>query len=389
MSTIVCKIEFENSSTRVWYSGQLLKGQATIYFQADTHVKAIYVTFSGKGFCQWDDGVPSIGSIVYLDERLDFLPQRSDGDTIVRAGYSKYPFQIQLSRTLPTSYEGTYGYIRYVTSLHIECSRSAQTLHPLEELFTIIKPLNLNSTSSSYQTPMVVRKYVKFSQFWLVFCCKTDDIKMSGRLPVRGYCPGQVINLKLSVINRSFLSILHFQVLFIQEVTYTANNGHQNVERIVLSDRKTAGCRADHPGRQIINVSILVPSLPPTNFSANVCGSRYKIEVTAQTPMFHKNPTFEIPVVIGTYPISNELYSSSNAAENQASQNSTLSSAPPLDNLLSASSSSINESIVPPYPDEDPPTYEEASRNGLTGKNFVPKYPNYRRQTSYASEQET
>lgn len=385
--TTVLEIEFENNSTRVYYSGQSLKAQANIYFPFATHVKAIYVKFSGRGYCEWNDGgVPYVGSVVYLDERVDVLPPSSDGDDIiVRDGNCKFPFEIQLSPRLPTSYEGTHGYIRYILSLHIEYSRSTQTLEPLEELFTIIKPLNLNNSSSSYQTPMEVRKYVKFSAFLSACCCRSDDLRIAGRLPVRGYCPGQSINLKLIVVNRSFVDILHFQVLFVQEVTYTANNGKQKVERIVLSDRKTTGCLSNLADRQTIKVNILVPSLPPTNFSANVCGSRYKFEVTAQTPMFHENPSFEIPVVIGTYPISNELYASSN--ENRTSQNSSLATAPPLSNFLSTSNGSVNTPNLPPYPDEDPPTYEEATRSGSTAeRSFVPKYPTYRRHTSYSNE---
>lgn len=68
--------------------------------------------------------------------------------------------------------------------------------------------------------------------------------------------------------------------------------------------------------------------------------------------MFHENPTFEIPVVIGTYPISNELYASSNAAQNRTSQNSSLATAPPLNNFLSTSNGSVNTPNLPPYPDE-------------------------------------
>lgn len=118
---------------------------------------------------------------------------------------------------------------------------------------------------------------------------------------------------------------------------------------------------------------MLVPSLPPTNFSADVCGCRYMFvvcekkdfsddenkiykillsifEVTARTAACHQNPTFEIPVVVGTYPISNELYSSSMDG-NETSQTTFLSTAPPLGEYLSASNTNINSSDLPPYPD--------------------------------------
>lgn len=39
--TTLLELEFENSSTRVYYSGQLLKGQAKIYFPFAIHVKGI------------------------------------------------------------------------------------------------------------------------------------------------------------------------------------------------------------------------------------------------------------------------------------------------------------------------------------------------------------
>lgn len=62
---------------------------------------------------------------------------------MVPAGKNTYPFVIQLSTKLPTSFEGTYGYIRYNITLHIE--KPGEKLDPLKETFTIIRPLNLNN----------------------------------------------------------------------------------------------------------------------------------------------------------------------------------------------------------------------------------------------------
>lgn len=68
------------------------------------------------------------------------------GDIILPAGNNSYPFEVQLLRKIPTSYEGTYGYIRYTTTLHI--NRSAKKIDPLKEIFTVINPLNLNNSPS-------------------------------------------------------------------------------------------------------------------------------------------------------------------------------------------------------------------------------------------------
>lgn len=64
--------------------------------------------------------------------------------------------------------------------------------------------------------PMEVRKFTRFNYVGFFFCCKTPDLEIYGRLPVRGYCPGQTMNLKLDVNNKSFQDVLYFLVQFIQ-----------------------------------------------------------------------------------------------------------------------------------------------------------------------------
>lgn len=76
--------------------------------------------------------------------------------------------------------------------------------------------------------------------------------------------------------------------------------------------------------------------------------SIFLLKVTAQTAMCHTNPTFEIPVVIGTYPISNDTYASSNDARNQTT---ILSTAPPLNEYLNALDTESDSLDLPPYPD--------------------------------------
>ncbi|KAJ6641363.1 Arrestin domain-containing protein 17 [Pseudolycoriella hygida] len=372
-------IQFENNSPKVCYSGDLVRGKAEIYFPIPTRVQDIYLTFFGKGFCEWSEGGKQIiGSKTYLDERVDLLQNSSEAGVVIPSGNNSYPFEVRLPSTIPTSYEGTLGYIRYCTALHI--IGSTEKLDPLVEAFTVIHPLNLNN-SPTYREPMKVRKFTKFNISCCLFCVESDELQLYARLPVRGYCSGQTINLKLDVINKSYQEVLRFLVQFIQEVTYTANNGKQKVERIAFKKRVAEGVRADVKGRHTRKVNITVPSLPPTNFSADVCGSRYMFIVTAETPMCHRNPSFEIPIVIGTSPISSELYASMTDASD-----TNRASAPP----LSAPNTSVNSTNVPHYPDGDPPTYEEAMRSVVAPKmtkDFLPKYPTYRGQTSYASDE--
>lgn len=74
------------------------------------------------------------------------------------------------------------------------------------------------------------------------------------------------------------------------------------------------------------------------------------MKIVAHTATCLENPTFEIPILIGTYPIASELYASSNNEETQT-RTTFLSTAPGFDEYLNASNGSIDSSDVPPYPD--------------------------------------
>lgn len=61
------------------------------------------------------------------------------------AGRRKYTFACKLPTTLPTSFEGLYGYIRYTVKVILERSRKFD--HTLKVAFTVLNELDLNSVS--------------------------------------------------------------------------------------------------------------------------------------------------------------------------------------------------------------------------------------------------
>lgn len=60
----------------------------------------------------------------------------------LEAGTHQYAFECQLTSMLPTSLEEKYGHIRYKMSVRFNEFWDQMPIH--EELFTMIKPLNLN-----------------------------------------------------------------------------------------------------------------------------------------------------------------------------------------------------------------------------------------------------
>lgn len=58
------------------------------------------------------------------------------------AGRYSYPFRISLAVGLPSSFEGKYGYVRYLASVKID--RPWKFDHEAKAAFTVLSNLDLN-----------------------------------------------------------------------------------------------------------------------------------------------------------------------------------------------------------------------------------------------------
>lgn len=85
-------------------------------------------------------------------------------DTNVPAGQYQYNFHCNLPAGLPTSLEGDVGYIRYRVRVVLDIPLWPD--EEFEDIFTVIKPLNLN-----YDSTLRVRIYFEFCSFFGLFRC--------------------------------------------------------------------------------------------------------------------------------------------------------------------------------------------------------------------------
>lgn len=135
-------------------------------------------------------------------------------------------------------------------ALHIAPPGQRWDPDPAIEMFTVIKPLNLNNTIAFivglhcyiiarrsyylliFQKPIEILKVARFTfgfnRLCVSFWWKKGDLRIFGRLPVSGYCSGQIMNLKLNVINQSGQGVLMVLVHFIKVIematTFTIKN---------------------------------------------------------------------------------------------------------------------------------------------------------------------
>lgn len=75
------------------------------------------------------------------------LESASEDGLTLPAGSFKYPFQMALPPSLPSSFEGKYGYVRYTVKAKID--RPWKFDHELKTAFTVLSLLDLNMEQPS------------------------------------------------------------------------------------------------------------------------------------------------------------------------------------------------------------------------------------------------
>lgn len=54
---ITCVVEFENNPTKIFYAGQLIRGQVKLTStDKETKVRGAFIQLYGKGFVSWSEG---------------------------------------------------------------------------------------------------------------------------------------------------------------------------------------------------------------------------------------------------------------------------------------------------------------------------------------------
>lgn len=155
-------------------------------------------------------------------------------------GTYHYPFECALPPNLPTSFDGTHGYIRYM--VHVEHDAKS---HGFDEWFgtpfTVTKANDLSLdpkllvrfffifhkfldfilTSIILLQQPVVAKEVRSLGRWFYFW-KSDAIDITANLTVGGYLPGQIINVDIITYNKSNSDVSQFKVALIKVRKYWA-----------------------------------------------------------------------------------------------------------------------------------------------------------------------
>uniref|UniRef100_A0A182IW39 Arrestin_C domain-containing protein n=1 Tax=Anopheles atroparvus TaxID=41427 RepID=A0A182IW39_ANOAO len=372
----VCSISFDDNSYGVFFAGQRLSGMVDIVLPNVKTVKGLILKVTGIGCVRWAE-YHGNGTTVMFSAREDYLTHsvelvRSETEDQIElpAGQHVHRFSILLPSTLPTSFEGDYGYIRYTARVVFERPWKFDLTYKIA--FTVVNQLNLNSVSPPLNVA-VVQEHIK--RFHCGFC-RSAPLIIIVKLPMTGFVPGQFILVTVDVTNQSNKSINEMKLKLRRQVQFRSKYPYEQKKSVYCTLAKYQCSGVDARGAAGYERRLLVPPEPPSR-NDTIIRIEYFVEVTAKVPGMSSSPCVRVPVTIGTVPLMklNKIQQRASVIEAHLTTASTIDRS-----AIQGSVQSLNilhtfeKSVVGAevdIQDEDVPTL-------LGTEPFAPRYPMYR-----------
>ncbi|XP_062310344.1 arrestin domain-containing protein 1a isoform X1 [Osmerus eperlanus] len=220
----------------------------------------------------------------------------------LKEGEHSFPFKFFIPASAPTSFEGNYGKIIYRVRAFIDTPRFAKD-YKTEKPFYLLSLLNLNEVPD-IQEPSSSAITKKFSYMLM----KTGTVSLKAQTDMRGYTPGQVIQLTAEVQNQSGRTTSTVVASLMQRVTYQTKS-KPTYDQKTIAEVEGAGVKAGKLSEW--KEQIIVPPLPQSSLSGcNLITMEYYIQVTLKSA----DATVTLPIHVGNVSLDKKSKTSIKAA---------------------------------------------------------------------------
>ncbi|CAJ0597279.1 unnamed protein product [Cylicocyclus nassatus] len=382
-------ITFSNSDA-VYIPGSMVEGIAHLVLHEPMKARALKIILEGLAYTSWDvTRTRSVtttrsenytehysGKAIYANDELLAWTAPPGEKEVLAPGTYQFPFAFKLAHHLPPSFEGIYGYIRYMVKMEID--RPWRFNKRDKKVFTVVPIFDLNLLSH-VALPV---KETKTKNLGIILF-RHGKVTVECETAKGGFVPGEMVLVSVRVINDSSKDIVKAEIRLTEVSNYvarwvgckippssfieTASGDERRTQRRKLATGEQEASIAQK-SKGVIQLYLQVPSTVPSFNNCPIVKVEYVIEVKlTSTGSINSNIEAEIPIVIGTVPVRG-------AYEDRAP--STSASAP----------FEKEEAMPPPYLKGglSPPNYVESVK-GVEGtvmdranmEPFVPRYPFY------------
>lgn len=368
------QIKFDNLQA-VFLAGGLVSGHVQLTLNKPLKLRSLKIYFSGNGKSFWDvrrgkQTTKYRARETYLNHYITLYGSADGSTTEHPEGNHVYPFAFQLQDSVPSSFEGSRGYVRYFCKATIDRPWKFDS-HDLRA-FTVIHHLDLNRFSNAV-TPISAQQHEEIEGC----CCSEGTVTVKLDVSKSGYVPGEPIVYDIFIDNKSDNTIEHVNFELEQIVNYTGysdnfwSSGHPKYHEKKQSFNLFSGAvNVKKNNTSQINRATYVPSVPPSHLEGcNIIDIRYFVKL--KVPCGWSSVKLAREILIGTIPLRESWPQPSSPPE--GSPTGALPTAPP----------SYDEILGPP------PAYAECAfgRQDIRDEhhdehtsgdtNWAPAYPYY------------
>ncbi|XP_053690828.1 arrestin domain-containing protein 2-like [Sabethes cyaneus] len=314
---IKVEVILTSGSDGVFHPGQEVVGEVLVGLTKTIKVTRVKLVVCGLGLTEWNEVDGRSARFLTLEQ---FFFQANDtassttysgrerymyselvlsqpNDFMTAGGYS-YGFACPLPVTLPASFEGNDGSIRYSLTAILERPWKRSKSHSLN--FQVTRQVSLND---DHLVPLKAN-YTKTLGCWP--CLAGVSLSMSVQLPTNGFVPGQIIPALIIVTSRRNVKIRKVITTLRQQTTYSAQSPkrRQRIETTVICQNVSPGITLPEGG-VLAEDNLQVPCLLPSTSSkhSKLIKVAYELRVSMEIDTcFLQDPcvTLAIPIVIGT-----------------------------------------------------------------------------------------
>ncbi|XP_076449352.1 arrestin domain-containing protein 17-like [Babylonia areolata] len=295
-----------DSEDAVFTAGQNVTGTVILRLSKPTRIVNISIKFEGRAKSSWEvSGSDSKKHYrayeTYIDENVT-LYNSEDEESKHPAGYHIYPFNVALPASIPSSFEGRRGYIRYQCMAFLD--RGWKGVLDSEMDFTVIRHLDLNTIQNVAEPSLSTKEEV-----YEGCCCDSGVVISKFSLRKTGFVPGEPMMFEVSIENKSTSSLCGLCIQLIQTVRYTGYSDsvfssgnpkfHDKVNAWVLYEIED---EIEANKTYSLHNYALIPAVAPSLLEGcGIISTMY--EVTLRIPVGWSTTDLSSGVTVGTVPL--------------------------------------------------------------------------------------
>ncbi|XP_064096943.1 arrestin domain-containing protein 3-like isoform X2 [Macrobrachium nipponense] len=280
----------------VYFSGQQVQGYVTAKTSSQVSCREITLSLKGKGKVEWTERrnkrTYTYSNLERYTNLTSVLWNGSDSNEKLEPGNHVFPFSFVLQFQLPTSFETTYGSVKYYLKASADIPGGLDTIKKLHFMVHNIYDLNLDHRSAR----SLHFDGERTSSFCC--CCKVGPINFDLSIPRMGYVPGEVMYISGAIYNNSFSEVKYTEAKLIQVVILHATSKDKlmkvTVQRVYRPSIKQGQRDVWH------QVPLHIPAVTPSLLEyCNIINVSYKLKILAKIGCC-KNAYVDSEIIIGS-----------------------------------------------------------------------------------------